>query len=276
MVRERAPAKLNIVLQVGRPAHGMHPIASLFASIDLADELEISEAPPGGADAVVCPGVVGENLAAAALRAFRDRVAGDLPPLEVRIDKRIPVAAGLGGGSSDAAAALRAANRIAGSPLDADALRGLAHRLGSDVPSQVEPAHAVVTGTGEVVEPIDLPGVDVVLVPGARGLTAAETYAELDRRGGYRARLDPAPLRRLAGAGAEDLAAALENDLEPAAVALRPEIGQTLDALRGAGALGAAVSGSGPTCFGLFAGELLAARAASLIPDAIVSRLRSP
>jgi 4-diphosphocytidyl-2-C-methyl-D-erythritol kinase len=274
MVQESAPAKLNLVLHVGRPSHGMHPIASLFASIELADELEVGEAGPGAPDAVVCPGVEGENLAAAALRALRDRLAGELPALEVRIHKRIPVAAGLGGGSADAAAVLRAANRVVGYPLGADELRALAHGLGSDVPSQIEPGHAVVTGTGEIVEPIELPQVDLVLVPGARGLSAAETYAELDRHGGWRPRLDPGPLGRLAGATPEELAAALENDLAPAATALRPEVRQALEALRSAGALGAGVSGSGPTCFGLFAGELLAARAASRIPGAIVSRLR--
>ena len=98
----------------------MHPIASLFASLELADELEVEEA-PGAADTVDCPGVEGENLAAVGpAPLFASACAGALPPLAVRIHKRIPVAAGLGGGSADAAAALRAANRIAGAPLDAD------------------------------------------------------------------------------------------------------------------------------------------------------------
>ncbi len=273
MVHELAPAKLNLVLHVGPPDGGMHPIASLFASLELADELEVEEA-PGAADTVTCPGVDGENLAGAALAAFRERVAGALPPLAVRIHKRIPIAAGLGGGSADAAAALRAANRLAGDPLDTEALRALAAGLGSDVPSQVEPRHAVVTGTGEVVEPIELPPVDVVLVPDPRGLSAGQVYAELDRRAGWRERLDPAPLRRLAGADARTLAGVLENDLGPAAIALLPDVAEALDTLRAAGALGACVSGSGPTCFGLFESEAAASEAAASIQGAVATRLR--
>ena len=273
MFHEVAPAKLNLVLHVGPPDGGMHPIASLFASLELADGLEVDEA-PGAADTVDCPGVEGENLAAVALRAFRERGAGTLPPLAVRIHKRIPVAAGLGGGSADAAAALRAANRMAGSPLDADGLRALAAGLGSDVPSQVEPRHAIVTGTGEVIEPIELPPVDVLLVPHPRGLSAGEVYAELDRRAGWRERLDPAPLRRLAGADARTLAGVLDNDLGPAAIALLPDVAGALEALRAAGALGAGVSGSGPTCFGLFESEAAAAGAAAAIPGAVATRLR--
>ena len=280
MVRELAPAKLNLVLHVGPPEGGMHPIASLFASLELADELEVTDAPPGAEDTVVCPGVEGENLAAVALRAVRDRMTsvqrpGELPPLAVRIHKRIPVAAGLGGGSADAAAVLRVANRMAGDPLDAHELRALAAGLGSDVPSQVEPRHAIVTGTGEIVEPIEIPPVHVVLAPDARGLSAGEVYAELDRRKGWRLRLDPAPLRRLAGMDAGALAGVLENDLAAAATALLPDVERGLDALREEGALGAGVSGSGPTCFGLFESEAAAERAALAIPGAIATRLRA-
>ena len=271
VIRELAPAKLNLVLHVGPPDGGMHPIASLFASLELADELELAEA---GEDRVICPGVVGENLAAVALRELRERLLPDLPPLAVRIDKRIPIAAGLGGGSADAAAVLRGANRIAGSPLGVDELRALAARLGSDVPSQVEPGHWVVTGTGERLEPIELAPVDLVLVPDARGLTAAEVYAELDRSEGWRELLDPEPLRGLAGSGPRELAAVLENDLEPPARTLLPEIGAALDALRGAGALGVGVSGSGPTCFGLFDGPDAARAAWEAIPGSLPTRLR--
>ena len=136
-VRELAYAKLNLVLHVGRPhADGMHPLCSLFASIDLADDRR---------------GAAGRRSTAFAVPAWtvptsspvRSRPSAEhapLPPLEVAIEKRIPVAAGLGGGSADAAAVLRAANAIAGSPLDADALRALAAQLGSDVPSQVAAA----------------------------------------------------------------------------------------------------------------------------------------
>ncbi len=166
----------------------MHPLASLFASLELADDLEVRELPAGMRDAVICPGVAGENLAARAITLIRDRLGGELPPLELRIEKRIPVAAGLGGGSADAAAALRAANAIAGGPLDAGELRGIGSALGSDVPSQVDPRHALVTGTGEVVEPLELPALAVVLVPQREGLRAGEVYAELDRLHAWRKR----------------------------------------------------------------------------------------
>ncbi len=271
IVREFAYAKLNLVLHVGRPlADGMHLLCSLFASIDLADTVEVHVA--ADEDRVHCPGVEGPNLALAAAAALREHAS--LPPLEVRIEKRIPVAAGLGGGSADAAAVLRAANAIAGEPLDPEGLRQLAAGLGSDVPSQVEPRHALVEGTGERVEPVALPPLAAVLVPRADGLSTGTVYAELDRRGEGRASLDPAPLRQLAAAAPATLAAALENDLQPAALALRPELAETLTALRATGALGVAVSGSGPTCFGLYERRDEAERVAAGLPGALAVSLR--
>jgi 4-diphosphocytidyl-2-C-methyl-D-erythritol kinase len=275
VLNERAYAKLNLVLRVGRPrSDGMHPLCSLFASIELADELEGGPAELGE-DSVECAGVEGENLALRAIAAFRERTGG-LPdgPVRVRIDKRIPVAAGLGGGSADAAAALRIVNRLSGLPLDAAALRELAASVGADVPSQVEPGHALVQGVGELVEPVALPPLVAVLVPSAEGLRTGDVYAELDRLGGGRERLDARPLRELAAGAPDRLGAALANDLEPAALSLRPELAGTLARLRAAGALGAAVSGSGPTCSGLFAEPPAAEAAAAAIPGAIVSALR--
>lgn len=272
MIAELAPAKLNLVLRVGAPRpDGLHPLCSLFASIDLCDELEISER-GGGDDIVRCEGVSGENLAARALAAFRERVG--LPAMELNIVKRIPVAAGLGGGSADAAATLRLANRIAGWPLDIGELRELAAGLGADVPSQVEPRHALVQGIGERVEPIDLAPLHAVLVPAAPGLATADVYAELDELGGAAGPLDPEPLRALAAGPPADLAATLENDLERAALSLRPELADTLDALRAAGAPAAAVSGSGPTCFALFEARADAEAAAAAVPGALAVSLR--
>lgn len=276
MIRELAPAKLNLVLQVGRPRpDGLHPLCSLFASIDLCDELELRPREGTGEDVVDCPGVSGPNLAAGALAAFRERAGSDaLPPLSLSIRKRIPVAAGLAGGSADAAAALRAANRLAGEPLDAAALRELAAGLGSDAPSQVDPRHAVVQGVGERVEPVDLPERWAVVVPSERGLATPEVFAELDRIEGWRDRLDPGPLRALAAGPADALAAALENDLEPATLSLRPELSATLAALRDSGAPVAAVSGSGPTCFALFGDAEAAEGAAAALPGALAVAFR--
>jgi 4-diphosphocytidyl-2-C-methyl-D-erythritol kinase len=274
LLRERAFAKVNLVLQVGpRRDTGLHEICSLFASIDLADEIEVRPLESGG-DRVVCPPVAGENLAARALASFREAVPARLPPLELTIDKRIPVAAGLGGGSADAAAALRAANELAGRPLGTQALRELAAGLGSDVPSQVDPHHALVTGTGERVEQVELPPQALVLAPQSYGLATAEVYAELDRLGAARAELDPDGLRSLEVAPPERLATGLANDLQDAALSLRPELQTALDGLRAAGALGALVSGSGPTCFGLFPDLDAAQRAAASIDGALVVETR--
>jgi 4-diphosphocytidyl-2-C-methyl-D-erythritol kinase len=272
--RELAYAKLNLVLHVGAPRDdGLHPICSLMASIDLADELTATPR-ESREDSVIAPGVEGENLAARALAEFRSRAGGELPALELRIDKRIPVAAGLGGGSADAAAALRIANELAERPLGAGEMLRLAADLGSDVPSQLEPRHALIQGVGERIEPLELPVLVAVLVPDPEGLSTASVYAELDRLGGTRASLDPEPLRALAAAAPAELAAGLENDLQQATLSLRPDLTARLDSLRSAGALGAAVSGSGPTCFGLFADREAAEQAAAAIPGALVTELR--
>jgi 4-diphosphocytidyl-2-C-methyl-D-erythritol kinase len=272
VIREAAFAKLNPVLHVGPPRpDGLHPLCSIFASLDLADVVEAETAGEGAAsDSVDCPGVQGVNLAQQAAAAFRQRVPG-LPRLEIRIDKRIPVAAGLGGGSADAAAVLRAANRIAGDPLTDDALREIAVGLGSDVPSQVEPGHALVQGVGEIVEQVELPPLSVVLVAQEEGLSTTSVYAQLDRMQGWRARLDPRPLRELARSFD---AGALDNDLQAAALALRPELAQVLERLRESGPLGTLVSGSGPTCFALFAAREQAERSAREIEGAIVGEFR--
>jgi 4-diphosphocytidyl-2-C-methyl-D-erythritol kinase len=270
VIREPAFAKLNLVLHVGRKRpDGLHPLCSVFASLELADTVEV-ETTEAGCDSVDCPGVPGPNLAAEAVTAFRARVPS-LPSLRIRIDKRIPVAAGLGGGSADAAAALRAANRIAGQPRTTEELRVLAAALGSDVPSQNEPGHALVSGVGEIVEPVRLPPYPVVLVPQARGLSTPDVYAQLDRTDGGRERLDPEPLRDFIRSPDP---AAVENDLQPAAIALRPELTGVLDELRAQGALAVLVSGSGPTCFGLFADSDGARRAGRQIDGAIVTALR--
>jgi 4-diphosphocytidyl-2-C-methyl-D-erythritol kinase len=279
VIRERAPAKVNLLLHVGpRRADGLHELSSLFASLDLADELTIEEA---SADEVVCHGVAGPNLALSAIEAFRASAAPALPPLRVTIEKRIPVAAGLGGGSADAAAVLRAANEIAGRPLDANALRALGARLGADVPSQIEPRHALVTGAGENVDPIALPPMTLLLLPDPQagsdpvprnpapragpnlkgsdpfgrfaGLSTAAVYREADRIGVVRDALDAGLAREVAGWPLAELASALENDLEAAAISLRPDLAARIHAMRRVGALAARVTGSGPTVFGVFA-----------------------
>ncbi|HXQ89770.1 MAG TPA: hypothetical protein VN733_09035 [Solirubrobacterales bacterium] len=258
----RAPAKLNLCLYLGETREdGLHGLCSLFEPLELADLIEVT---PAERDEVVCPGVEGENLAARALAGLRER-GWEREPLRVEIEKRVPVAAGLGGGSGDAAAVLRlAAGEIADLPR-------LAAELGADVPSQLRPALALVRGAGELVEPLPEPAPHAaVLLPGGGGLSTAAVFAECDRLGLGRpaAELEELAgrLRQAAGAGASplDYPELLVNDLEPAARSLRPDIGEALDALRDAGAPLAILSGSGPTTVGLFP-DLPAAEAAAAL-----------
>jgi len=265
-----APAKLNLCLYLSAPrADGLHELCSLFEPLALADLIEVS---PGDRDEVICPGVEGENLAARALAELRER-GWERKPLRVEIEKRVPVAAGLGGGSGDAAAILRLA---AG---EVSELPQLAAELGADVPSQLRPSLALVRGAGELVEPLPEPAEHAaVLLPGGGGLSTSEVFAEADRLGLGRPaeELDKlaSQLREIAGAGASPLSypQLLVNDLTEAAVSLRPDIGEALAALRAADAPVAILSGSGPTVVGLFP-DLAAARAAAAATgyeDAIV------
>ncbi|MGA9875695.1 MAG: hypothetical protein WBQ21_07795 [Solirubrobacteraceae bacterium] len=271
----RAPAKINLGLFVGpvRP-DGRHELASVMQSISLADELTL-QAAPGGAegDEVVCEGVEGENLADRALGLFREATGWDVGPLRLEIDKHVPVAAGLGGGSGDAAAALRLARAASGLG-DDDLLQALAAELGADVPAQVTPGRWLASGAGELLErlPDPVSPVGVLVLAQATGLSTAAVYAEADRLG-------PAPdtfdlgerlqaLRRELELGAalpngKDL---LHNDLQVAAIALCPEIERSLTQAGDAGAEVVFVSGSGPTVVGLFAranGLVRAERAAA-------------
>jgi 4-diphosphocytidyl-2-C-methyl-D-erythritol kinase len=268
VIREQAPAKVNLVLRVGpTAANGLHERASLFASLDLADKVEVEPAPE---DSIDCEGVDGPNVALAAVQRLR-QYAPSLPPLRVKITKRIPVAAGLAGGSADAAAVIRAANSFHEMPFDDDHLREIAAPVGSDVPSQIVPAHCIVTGTGELVERVELPEMALVLVTSELGLSTGDVYRKADDMGMTRASVDASDLRALASQPLETIAAALENDLQAATLRLRPQLQETIDRLRAVGALGAQVSGSGPTVFGVFADRDAADVAAAGIPGALVT-----
>jgi 4-diphosphocytidyl-2-C-methyl-D-erythritol kinase len=254
-----APAKLNLCLYLGpRREDGLHELCSLFEPLALGDPIAIEEAER---DEVICPGVEGDNLAARALAALRER-GWNGPPLRIEIEKRTPVAAGLGGGSADAAAVLRLAQ---GEVAD---LEQIAAGLGADVPSQLTPALALVQGVGERIERLPEPAPHaVVLLPDGGGLSTAAVFDEADRLGLGRDATELGELAqrlRAAGAGASPLAypELLVNDLESAARSLRPGIGGALDALRAAGAPHALLTGSGPTVFGLFE-SLAAARSAA-------------
>jgi 4-diphosphocytidyl-2-C-methyl-D-erythritol kinase len=280
-----APAKLNLGLYLGKPREdGLHELCSLFEPLALADLLRITEAER---DEVICPGVEGDNLAARALRALRER-GWDAPPLRIEIEKRTPVAAGLGGGSADAAAVLRLATEGSwpqgGRKASVDLLT-IASELGADVPSQLRPALALVRGAGERVEPLPAPAEHAaLLLPSGGGLSTKDVFDEADRLalGREESELDEIAdeLRAAAGAGASPLAYVdlIVNDLEPAAVSLRPDIGEALNALRTTAAPAVFLSGSGPTAVALFSSVAEAESAASELDrdDAIISLCGPP
>ncbi len=269
-LRALAPGKTNLGLFLGptRP-DGYHELVSLIEPLSLADELTLEPRPgaeqlaapePGlsgeacalGADEVVCAGVSGPNLAARALADFRAASGWDAPPQRLTIVKRVPIAAGMGGGSGDAAAALRLAAHAAGRPGDPLIAR-LAPQLGADVPSQVEPAPVLVHGVGEHVERVAAPPPHaLVVVPAGVALSTPDVFREADRLGIGRSAEELVELRERMREGL--LPELLVNDLEAAARSLCPAIDPALEALRAAGADHAFVSGSGPTTIGLWWG----------------------
>jgi 4-diphosphocytidyl-2-C-methyl-D-erythritol kinase len=255
-LRTQARAKINLCLFVGPPRDdGRHQVVTLMDSLDICDDVCLQLAPGGlGTDEVVCPGVAGPNLAAAALAAFRARTGWEAPPVRLQITKRVPVAGGMAGGSADAAAALRLAAEAA----DIDDLRlleDIAGELGADVPSQIRGGLVLATGEGTRLRPLPLAlDYSVVVLPVAAELAAGDVYAEADRLGLPRDALGLArALTRVQAAiSAETVLDHVHNDLQDAARSLCPAIDEALEAAINAGADTALVSGSGPTVLALF------------------------
>jgi 4-diphosphocytidyl-2-C-methyl-D-erythritol kinase len=256
LARERAPAKINLCLYLGPTRDdGRHELVTLFDAVTLFDDLEVTAA---AHDEVVCDGVDGPNLVSAALRALRG-AGWTAPPLRVEITKRIPVAAGMGGGSADAAALLRLAPRL-GSSDGASRLR-IAGELGADVPSQLVPGPWLGVGAGHRLLPApELPPYGVVVVPQPFPLSTADVYRESDRLGLLRSAVELDVVRHQLTLGFS--AELVVNDLQPAALSLAPHLGGTLEDVRRAGADHAIVCGSGPTVAGLFWGPQARERAA--------------
>lgn len=258
-----APAKLNLGLRVvGRRSDGYHLLESLFVPLDLADRLRIEVKPaPRTSISVALVGHAGDvpagddNLVALAARAFLD-AAGLAAGVAITLDKQIPVGAGLGGGSSDAAAVLRALAQNFANAFSNKLLAAIAVRLGADVPFFLDPRPAWVTGIGEQIEAVpEFPPLDLLLVTPAPPLATADVFRAFDA-----ALTPPSPSRRMpalrSGSGwspsAALLANVLVNDLEPIAARLRPGIERVRSELERLGARAVAMSGSGPTVFGLF------------------------
>jgi 4-diphosphocytidyl-2-C-methyl-D-erythritol kinase len=263
-LRALAPGKVNLCLFVGAPrADGLHPLVSVVQSVTLADELTLTRTT--GGDVVRCPGVDGPNLAGTALERFKE-VTGFDSASEVTIAKHVPVAAGMGGGSGDAAATLRLAAVAAGIE-DETLLHELAVGLGADVPAQLRPGRALMLGAGErVVRLPDPEPFGLVIVPLDAALSTPEVYRAFDEHSPAR---DPEELAALE----DELATGtlpperMVNDLQDAARRLCPAIDPALEAVRGTGARVTLVSGSGPTVFGTYADRQDAEQAAATLRE---------
>lgn len=258
VLETEARAKINLCLFVGpRRADGNHEIVTLMDSLELCDDVSLTTDVPGlAADEVICPGVEGPNLAAVALRAFRERTGWDGRPVRLQIDKRIPVASGMAGGSADAAAALRLAAEASGIG-DRRLLEEIGATVGADVASQIRGGLVLATGTGARLRPLTMSlSYTVVVVAVDAELSAGAVYAEADRLGLPRDQLDLARslTRTQAALSSETILERLHNDLQDAARSLCPAIDQALEATLAAGADHALVSGSGPTVLGVFVG----------------------
>lgn len=270
-LRLEAFGKINLCLFVGeqRAQDGKHDLTSVVVPLELSDTLTLAAAPPGAvADSVACDSVKGENLALGAIAAWREESGWDGPPVELSITKRIPIAAGMGGGSADAAGALRLVAAFAGRPED-PLLAELAPRLGADVPALLHGGPLLAEGAGErlcVLPPLGPMG--IIVVPSRAGLSTPEVFAKAAAMGLRRAN---AEIQGIAGR-VRDIAKAPDwslpddllgnNDLQAAAIELEPSIGPALADVRETGADASFVTGSGPTVVGVFAGSDGMSRAA--------------
>lgn len=259
-VRVFAPAKINLTLEVGRPrADGMHPLQSVVTFADVGD---IIEAEAADALSLSIEGDFAdqlseghhENLVLRAARALTT-AANIKAGAKLTLHKHLPVASGIGGGSADAAATLRALNTLWGAGLDDAALQSIARALGADVPVCVFGAPAYMTGAGETFAPMRAPSFAAVLVNPLMPLATPLVYREFDRQqlgGAFTEK--PVPVWADHSEALTSIAA-LDNDLEAPAVSLMPEIGVIAEVLRNdARVLHAGLSGSGATMFALTAG----------------------
>ncbi|WP_199573877.1 4-(cytidine 5'-diphospho)-2-C-methyl-D-erythritol kinase [Streptomyces murinus] len=255
-VTVRVPAKVNVQLAVGaaRP-DGFHDLANVFLAVGLYDEVTVTPADElrvtcAGPDAAQVP-LDRTNLAARAALALAAR-RGIEPNVHLHIDKDIPVAGGMAGGSADGAGALLACDRLWGTGASRAELLAICAELGSDVPFSLVGGAALGVGRGELLTGLDVGGTfHWVFAMAERGLSTPAVFREFDRLAEGRRIPEPVAsqdlLDALAKGDADALAAAVTNDLQPPALSLFPELAATLAAGRDAGALASLVSGSGPT-----------------------------
>lgn len=275
-VTVRVPAKVNTQLAVGAPRpDGFHDLANVFLAVGLYDEVTITPADAlrvtcSGPDAAQVP-LDATNLAARAAIALAER-HGIAPDVHIHIAKDIPVAGGMAGGSADGAAALLACDALWSTGSTRDDLLAICAELGSDVPFSLVGGAALGVGRGEQLTPVDVGGTfHWVFAVADGGLSTPAVYGEFDRlTAGTRVPEPTASAALLAALRAGDtaaLAGALSNDLQAAALSLRPSLAGTLAAGTAAGALAALVSGSGPTTAFLVAD----AESAQKVADALLT-----
>jgi len=263
-IYEKAPAKINLSLDVLRKREdGYHEVEMIMTMVDLADRLEMEELPR---DTIIISSQAGyipldeKNLAFQAAKLVKDRCGVD-KGVYIHLDKRIPVSAGLAGGSTDAAATLRGLNRLWRLGLTDDELRLMAEELGSDVPFCVTGGTAIARGRGEKLEPIPAPPPCwVVLVKPPINVSTADVYGrfrvnEIKRRPQTQAMIQAIERGDFAG-----VCASLGNVLEDVTISLHPEVRYIKEAMLRLGADGALMSGSGPTVFALVQKESKLAR----------------
>ncbi|MEO3947919.1 4-(cytidine 5'-diphospho)-2-C-methyl-D-erythritol kinase [Gorillibacterium sp. CAU 1737] len=263
-VLEKAPAKINLSLDVlhKRP-DGFHEVEMVMTMVDLADRLEMKELPR---DTIMISSQAGyipldeKNLAFQAARLVKDRY-GVQKGVYIHLDKKIPVAAGLAGGSSDAAATLRGLNRLWGLGMSVEEMKALGSELGSDVPFCVTGGTAIARGRGEQLTPIaSPPACWVVLAKLPLNVSTADVYGKL-RAAEIKRHPDTAGL--LSAIEAQDfggICSSLGNVLEEVTLSLYPEVKRLRDCMERLGADGVLMSGSGPTVFGLVEKESKAER----------------
>lgn len=249
-----APAKINLTLEVlKKRTDGYHDLRTVMHSIDVCDTVtvELSEANDGGIIVECTTPLPPVNTAFTAARLFREKTG--CGGVRIQIKKRIPSEAGLGGASADAAAVLHGMQQLFGS-ISRDELYDIAKRVGADVPFCLHGGCALCEGIGEKLTPAPSAALPLLLVRGNRGISTGALFRSLDLGKKPARTYNPssAMLNALEQGSPADIAAALQNDLLPAAVGFAPEIDRYIAAMQDAGALGASMTGSGSVVFGIF------------------------
>ncbi len=283
IIRASAPAKVNLVFEVGQlAADGYHPVNSLFLALDLREELTLVKGEAGTGISIY---VHGDSLPEAHINAvptdqsnlvhktavlFAQKLGKQIPDLQIDIRKRIPVAGGMAGGSADAAAMLVAMNEFMhlehGTPnLTLEELAAIGAELGSDVPFCLYGGMAIGTGRGEVITALSDLAFETnwLLCASSKGLSTPTVYAAFDEMGSHTVFTDLTDASAIASA--HELGQRMSNDLEQAAFRLMPLLSELVDQLEQLGAIRAMVSGSGPTIAALFDSEAKAIEVSNLL-----------